>query len=271
MARGTPEDVAKFRTARQITREVKQVWEPKSLQGKQTKTGQILQKVVDEEATPESVIDALFGRGGPTTSGASGAPAALNRIKQGLDQLADREVGQRTWNDIRLTYWSKLVLDARGNQLSEKLIANNLDAAFKNQGTMLKILFIDGELKQFRAFSRALKDASFKDSTPSGTPQGLRALLRNDTRLAQVAKRFFRVKQASETFAKKRFWMARLYQNISTHFPADPIGLRNELRTKVARDLVRDFGKQDIPAQSFGPIGGAIGAQLGQSELEQTP
>ena len=136
---------------------------------------------------------------------------------------------------------------------------------------MLKTLFIDGELKQFRAFSRALKDASFKDSTPSGTPQGLRALLRNDTRLAQVAKRFFRVKQASETFAKKRFWMARMYQNIATHFPADPIGLRNEMRVKVARDLVRDFGKADLRQSGAGGLGGAIGAQVGASELEQTP
>lgn len=270
VARGNVEDLARFRTARGLFKDMKRLWEPKSQRGKLSKAGQILEKTTDPDATAEDVMNALVGRAGPTTSPPAGSVQATQQIKKAVLGAGDKELAKRTWNDIRLAYWSKLVLDNKSNINSAQVMSNNIDAAFKNQRSLIDELFTGSEKRQFRAFSAALKDATFRDPNPSGTSTAIEGLLRTETGLGGAIKRLFRVKQASETFAKKRFWLARLYQNLAVHFPGDPLGTIKAARIREAEKLVKQFGQQatDLPKRGAGGLGGAIGAQFGSSELQ---
>lgn len=113
MLAGDPANVAKIRTARQVTREVKSLFDLKDPGGKQSSGGRIMNQILEKADTPEQVIGALLGSSGPTSIPKSGSVRAINSFKEALfskkgGMEVDPQVATRSWNDLRMAYWSRL-------------------------------------------------------------------------------------------------------------------------------------------------------------------
>lgn len=263
---GKPETVAQWRTARGITREVKDALSPND----KTPEGRILKSVLDENATPESVVGHLLSTSGPQTFPKPGAIQALTRLKKVLVEgepksvgpLVDKETGLRTWNDIRMAYWSRLVANKHGKMNTPTMIVQNIDDAMRNQGSLMKTLFSPEEMKVMGEFRKAVAQTAYKDPNPSGTATTILALLRSPTR--EAMKQYFKIRQQSETFSKQNFHMARIYQMLAKYVP-DIMGTKRSLGQGLARKAVSENPLPKLPTNK-GPLGGWGGSMLDEPE-----
>ncbi|RTL64644.1 MAG: hypothetical protein EKK41_21160 [Hyphomicrobiales bacterium] len=163
---GHPDAAAALRGARQISREIRDLFQPRE-QGKQTAAANILSKVVEKADSPEAVVQALFGNG-PNGGLKIGTIDALDRMRDALQRFGGPE-GQNVWNDIRTAYWTKLVTDRKGELASPTVMLNSLKTAFDKQGTVMSRLYQPGELRDIRKLMRALEQITYKDPNPSGS------------------------------------------------------------------------------------------------------
>jgi hypothetical protein len=265
---GKPETVAAWRTARGITRDVKDLFEPRG----NTPEAKILAHVLDENSSAESIVGKILGSGGPTTSPAPGSIQALNRMKKvlvdgGTDKsgrLIDPEVGLRTWNDIRMAYWSRLVVNKHGQMNTPTMIVQGIDDALRNQHSLVKALFSPDEMKAMVEFRKAVAQTAYKDPNPSGTATTLLALLRNPTK--EAMRQYLKMRQQRETFSKQNFHMARIYNMLAKYVP-DVMGTKRSLGQGLARKATSQTPMPKQPTDKGG-LGGWGGATLNQSLQE---
>lgn len=251
-----------LRTARQVTREVKSLFDPR---GKDISpaAGRILKEIVERDNNADNIISKLFS--GPTTPPKEGSIDALRQIRRALFKplqstgkaLADPMEAARTWNDLRMAYWSRLVVDNKGQMASPTVAANNIGAALRNQQGVLGALFEPKEIGIIQQYVAALKEAAFRDPNPSGTATALRSLMRNDG--GGWMKSILEAQSNRELFSKHNVFMSRFYRVLAKKMPVDAFGTKNAAGAKAARDAV-DQNFTPKPVRSLGPFGSAAGA-----------
>lgn len=243
MVAGDPASAAKLRTARQITREVKQTFAPTDKTGKLTPGGRVLQDILSEADNAEGVISKLLGSNGPMAPSREGTVEAVRRMREIL--IKD---DPRVWTDIRLAYWSRLVLNKKGEMHTPTMVVNNINAAMRNQRQLMFEMFDANEIATMRQFARAIDEAAYKDPNPSGTATALRAAVKGDGDSA--LKEFFRTQSKRELFSKHNVIMARFYQLIAKKLPPQLFGSKEAIGTAAARAATsQQFTPRRTPAR----------------------
>lgn len=267
LVNGDPAAATALRTARQVTREVKSLFDPRG-RDIHPAAGRILNEIVHRDNNADSIVGKLFS--GPTSAPKDGAVDALRAIRKALfdplkstgKSLADPMEAARTWNDIRMAYWSRLVVDSKGNMASPTVAANNISAAMHNHQGLLGALFEPKEIGVMQQYVRALKQASFKDPNPSGTATALRALGRND---GNWIKDLLQTQSNRELFSKHNVFMSRLYRVLAKKIPVDILGSRGAAGSAAAREAT-DQSFTAKPYRSLGPFGAGATAGWGSQE-----
>jgi hypothetical protein len=176
---GNPEAAAALRTARGITKEIKDLFQPKDATGRTTAGARILSDVLEKADSPERVVQSLFFSGGQTPASIkSGSLEALQNMKAILDKYPAKDVAKQTWDDIRTAYWMKLVQDKKGELFSPKVMLNNIKTAEQSQSSVFKTLYSPEEIAQMVQLKKALETISYVDPNPSGSAVGGAALLK---------------------------------------------------------------------------------------------
>lgn len=260
-----PEVAGKMQAAREFTKEVKDLFEP-TRNGTKTPAARIISQVMDEADSPERVITALLGDAGPRTTPKPGVIDALTRIKailnKGGNQAGDM-AAKETWNDIRMAYWLKLTTNKRGEPLSPTMLSQGIDEAFQNQSTLLKTLFSDKEMAEFRAFARAVSEAAYKDPNPSGTASALRTMMRGEG--GSLLKTGLEAQANRELFSKHNVMMSRIYRMLAKKVPVDVMGSRDAMGRAAARKVAsQKLTKRPTP--TTGQFGSIYGSQSYQDE-----
>lgn len=165
---GDASAAAKLVSARGMTREVKELFEPKTPSGTLTPGAQRMKKVMETADTPEAVVDALFGTQGSRGIN-QGSVEALRSFKTALERFADRDTAMQTWNDMRLAYWTRLVVGRNGEMLGPQAIVTNVKTALQNQRTVLETLFTTSERVEIALFLKAVEAAAYKPPNASGS------------------------------------------------------------------------------------------------------
>lgn len=250
---------ANLRTARQITREVRGLFDPRGA-GVDPAAAKILKDIVDLDNNADGIIATLFGGGGAHTVPKKGSIDALRHIDRILKdrRLIDAETAARTWNDIRMAHWSRLVADNKGGMNSPTVAANNIQSALRNQMGVMKTLYTPDEIKVFHDYAKALREAAFKDPNPSGTASSLRALMKND---GSWIKTLLQTQSKRELFSKHNVVMSRIYQILAQNVPIDILGSKNAAAMAATRRAV-DQRLTPRPPMVLAPYGGAVGAGM---------
>ena len=110
---GSPEALAAFRTARNLTAEVKGMFSARDVSGRPTQSGRIVESVLEKADSPEQIINALFSVSPQARAARPGAVEALQRIKEALGKYGTNDAAQNAWNDLRAAYWMRLVQDGK--------------------------------------------------------------------------------------------------------------------------------------------------------------
>lgn len=169
---------AVLRTARDATKGLKQIFEPRD-GGKLTPAARIIGKIAKAGDSPEMVVRNLFGGQGIT---AEGKVAAVRQLKKAYSTYLDPKAAKAATDDLKLAYWTKLVRDRRGETVediaSTQMMLNALDDAFGNQRSILKELFDPAELARMQQFRETLRRINYKDPNPSGTSYGVASFVR---------------------------------------------------------------------------------------------
>jgi len=259
---GDPAAAAKMSAAREITREVKSLFQPRTSQGQKAPANRILSQVMDDADTPEGVLASLLGSSGSHTTPKGGVVDALTRIKAILNKAGDKSgamTAKETWNDIRLAYWLRLTTDKSGATLSPTLIKKNIEQSFTSQKSVLDILFSAEEKRQFHAFAKAVGEAATKDPNPSGTASALRAMA-NGPRNSLV-KTALQTQSKRELFSKHNVLMSRIYSMLAQKWP-NIGGSRDALGLRAAQKAV-DQRLSPRPPPETGKYSAAFGAEVG--------
>lgn len=258
LIKGNIEEAVGARTAREITREVKQLFKPNMGRGPESK---IIQKIIDSEATPDSVLNDVLGASGPTTAANPVSIRVINQIKSVLNPkagLVDETTSMRVINDIRMAYWSRLVINKKGQMHTPDMAANNITAALRNQIGVIGALFTPAEARLMKQYAGALREAAFKDPNPSGTASALRAMQKNENN--SWLKTILQTQSKRELFSKHNVMMSRFYSMLAKNAPASIFGSKEFAGTAAARRAVSQQPTL-APGPSFAPAGAIAGAQ----------
>lgn len=224
---GNPDAAAKLWTARQFTKGMHEIYEPSTRLGKPSPTARVVERILEDNTSPEEVIQAIIGRGGPSGAPPTNAPQTLSTLRTILGTK-----GKDAWDDIRLAYWVNLVQDRRGNVLSPQQLKNNLDAAFKNQLSVLRQLYSPEELSLFRRFGEGLDVAAYKPPNPSGTSYELQRMRQRGQ--GSAAKTFLQIQSKRELFSKHNVLMSRIYAVLAKKLPLSVFGSAEKSGAKIA-------------------------------------
>jgi len=256
---GDPAAAAKMSAAREITREVKGLFQPRNANGRAAPAERIITQIMDDADTPERVVSSLLGAAGPHTVPKAGVVDALTRIKTILDKATPQSgsmAGKETWNDIRLAYWLRITTDKSGATLSPTMLRKNIDQAFTSQHSIIRTLFTDAERGEMRAFARAVGEAAYKDPNPSGSGSVIRGIVNGND---GIAKTFFQAQANRELFSKHNVWMSRFYRMLAKRIP-NTGGARDAAGLRAARRAV-DQRLTPRHRPTTGPFFSAYGGQ----------
>ena len=228
---GDPAAHAALRIARDKTKEIRGIIEPRLPSGKLSPAGKILKDISDNADTPERVITTLFGGGGPHAPPKAGTVEALHKLRNMLLRTG-HEGGQQTWQDIKLAYWARLVSGKNGDTLSPQVMRENMSKAFQNQKSVFNVLYSGPEQDLMHRFAVALKDTIFVDPNPSGTASALRAMMKNED---SAMKTFLQTQSKRELFSKHNVLMSRIYGLLAKKLPIDALGLKEYAATSAAQ------------------------------------
>lgn len=164
---GHPDAAAALRNAREISRDIKDIFQPRDARsGQPTPAKSIIEKVMQKADSPESVVRSLVGR--PDSEIRMGAVDALNRMKKALEKFGGPE-GQHVWNDMRSAYYMKMITDAKGELLSPQMMLNTFKKTFEKQPTVLNALYTPAERAEMKKLVKSLEEITYKDPNPSGS------------------------------------------------------------------------------------------------------
>lgn len=251
---GDPTAYAAMRIARDKTKEVRGLIEPRSPSGKLSPAGRILKDISDNADTPERIITTIFGGAGPQTPPKAGAVEALSNMRNILLR-SPREGAKETWQDIKLAYWTRLVTGKNGEILTPHMMRENINKALRNQKSVFDVLYAPKERDLMRRFAAALEDTIFKDPNPSGTASALRSMMRNNDSLAKTA---LQTQSKRELFSKHNVMLSRIYSMLAQKLPIDPLGLKQSAATSAARRAISQDVTRRPPAilgNKTAPIG----------------
>jgi hypothetical protein len=167
--------VAQFHNARDISREMNQIFKP-SEGGSLTPGGKLLESIQANADTPERVVSALFT--GPQADIKAGAIEAIDKMKQGFQRYLPPDQAAKAWNDIRLAYWSKMTNVKTGDLAGYQLLKSNLKTMLNQQGTLAAKLYSPAEIAQIKRFIGQLDKITYKDPNPSGSASGIGAMMK---------------------------------------------------------------------------------------------
>lgn len=163
---GDPASAAAMVNARSVTREIKELFEPKA-GGVLTPGGQRLKTIMQKADTPEGIIDGLLGSPGGR-SVPQGSAQALANLKQAVDRFAPDQAAQ-TWQSLKLAYWTRLVQAKTGDMYGPQAIVSNLKTAMTGQQSIYNQLFTGAERGRINSFLSAMQQVAWKDPNPSGS------------------------------------------------------------------------------------------------------
>ncbi len=257
----------KLRAARAITKDIKEKFGPRLKGGKTSPGAKILQRIIDDAESAEDVVGLLIGRGGPEKRPQPQTVHALTALRRVLTEPVQGKTGPRlmrpseatkTWNDIRLAYWSKLVVNNKGEMHSPTVMVNNINAAFQNQRRVINILFTDEERRLLQGFKSAIKEAAYKDPNPSGSASSLKAYANNKN---TALKEGLRGQAERERFSKNNVLMARIYRALANKLPANIFNSKDALGSRAAKRAI-DQDLSGVRSQLPGIAGGYLGGGL---------
>lgn len=251
---GKPDVHAKLVSARAFTQEVKQLFEPGSAA---TPAAKRIAKVMDENASPEEVLTALFGAGGPTSKIQQGETQALANMKTILTEHGQKDA----WDNVRLAYWTRIAQDNKGKVLSPGVLKNNIDAAFHNQRSVLNILYGQDEQAVMKRFATALEDVTYKPPNASGTSYELKRMQQASSGDGAL-KTLLQTQSKRELFSKHNVLMSRIYAMLAKKLPISPFGTKEALGSAAARRATSEEITL-LPPSSYG-LGGAVGAEASE-------
>jgi len=168
----SPKEAQKIAEARRITREQRQLFEPKDRRGKLAPEGKILTDLADNADTPERIVQSLFGAN-VTSTPKAGTVGALKKLKDVFgDDLA-------RWDQVKGAYFLKMITDKDGNLYSPGRMKTQMNKAFANQKSVIDTLFDDADKTFMRRFQKAVETAAYTPPNPSGTSYALESFRRN--------------------------------------------------------------------------------------------
>jgi len=167
---GDPAAAMQIVKARGFTKSVRELFQPRAKDGTLTPSGNRISKILDngKADSGEAVIDTILGSGGSTRI-TGGTVGAVTNIKKALDTFADPAAGKQAWDDIRLAYWSRLVLDKSGKLYGPTAIQSNLNRAFHGQSSLMQALYSPLEMRSMREFELAISAVAYKPPNASGS------------------------------------------------------------------------------------------------------
>lgn len=169
LLKGDPGAALKLVGARGFTREVREVFSPKTADGKLSPAGARLAKILDSSRADSgaAVVEALFGSQGSTTAN-SGVTGALRNLKTAFDRYAP-VTGKEAWDDVRFAYWSRLVTNKGGEILGPKALETNLRQAMHGKDNVMQVLYTPAEQREIRSFFKAIQAVAYKPPNASGS------------------------------------------------------------------------------------------------------
>lgn len=240
---GNPASAAAMRQARDITKEMKSVFGERGTDGMRTPGRNVIQNLLDDGATPETIISKLF----TTDAGAPpkvGTVEALKLMKDGFGKYLPPDKATAVWNDVGLAAWQRLVMKPSGDLHTPTMLHQNIDKFLRSQATVAQTLYTPDTIKLIRQFGSAMKEVAYKDPNPSGS--GTAAALY----AGQFGQALMRVLGAAEGPLAK---VASAIMGWS--------GVKNAIGTVAASSATRVSVPTAVP--NLAPYAGAAAAQTG--------
>ena len=240
-----PAAYAALKTAREFTKKIKAMFEPKDKNGKLTPGGKRIQQIIGDYETPEGVISSIFGKAGPTAELPNGTVQVLNHLK-GLG----RELGNKNtlFDSLKMAYWVTLVQGKEGKVLSPNMIRKNLDIAMNNHKSAFGIMFDKKERDLIKRFRVVMNDLHVEHPNPSLSSIGIGHMAKS------LGKQALQTQSKRELFSKHNVLMSRIYAAIAKSFDTPLFN--------PGRKLARGQTSQKITTRSKNNIGimGGLGA-----------
>lgn len=257
-----PSEFAKLQSAIGLTRSVKSLFEQ---QGKTDDAGRLIRTILDRADSPEGAINVLF----PTNFRSApkrGSVAATERLKTILQKEQPD-----AWHALRQAYWLRISRGPQGAIFRDTPVTRreldtafgqverNINDAFKNQQSLVGVLFSPGERNRMKSFAKAMRRAQAENLNPSGTAFESKRIQQfaRDNVLTNLLRRQAAGQQIRGNAVRATFW------RVMTRRATNIFGSRGE--TLAARRIGRQFSErlQPLPRQpGFGGVGGAAAVQL---------
>lgn len=227
----TKDQAQRIADARKITREQRQLFEPRDKRGKVTPAGKILTDLADNADTPERIVQSLFGASVNSTPKA-GTVGALKKMKDIFKDDPAR------WDQVRGAYFLKMITDKDGNLLSPGRLRTSINKTFSNQGSVIETMFSPGDRSFIRQFQKAVETAAYTPPNPSGTSYALEAMRqkRGKSGLEYVLRRLGTRStfQGNVWQGTMYHWLARVLPNI---FGAQDAASRSLARRAIGQSI----------------------------------
>jgi hypothetical protein len=218
----TKDQAAKVAEARQITREQRQLFEPKDKRGKLTPAGRILTELAENADTPERIVQTLFGAN-ITGTPKAGTVAAIKQLKTVFKNDPSK------LDQVKGAYFLKMVTGRDGNLLSAGHLNTAMNKAFSNQKSVINQLFTREEQQFIKRFQKAVARTSYKPPNPSGSSYSLEAMRRK--------KRNSGLQYTLRRLGTRSTFQGKVWQGTMYHW--------------LARTLPNIFGAQDAASRSL--------------------
>lgn len=168
---------AALRGARDVSKTMRQIFQPTDARGRATPGAKRLDDVLQRSDSAEGIVSGLFG-GGPAANIPDGTIEALKLMHNGLTRYAKSDVAKQTWNDVRAAYWVRLVRDKTGEVFTPGVMLRNIKLAQNNQGSVMRELYNRKEQAAIMRLRKALEQVVAKDPNPSGSGSAIAAYAR---------------------------------------------------------------------------------------------
>ena len=165
---GHPDAAMAIRQARGISREIKDLLQPR---GNEKAAGNIISRAMDKADSPEAVINSIVGKGVESNL-PIGSVGAMERMKTLLTTHGGSE-GMDVWNDVRTAYLMRAVKDKKGELRNPTALLSTMQTMFEKQSSLLRVLYSPQEIGQMRKFMRSLEQITYKPPNPSGSAYGV--------------------------------------------------------------------------------------------------
>lgn len=203
---GNMDDVQAMRKAMDVTKEVRGMIKPTDM-GKKTPVTRVFERVEKADSGFE-VLNALIGASGPNAGVKQGGIAALKAYEK-LVKKHGGEIGKQAWNDVRLSYYLRLVTDKQGDTLTPKQMLTSINTAMHRQEAVMRTLFTKEEVGEIKRLAQALRVLAVDHPNPPKSGLVVRSLMPNLVAegLETQAKR--------ELFSKHNVLMSRIYRALA--------------------------------------------------------